>query len=490
MRRLIFIFLTIFCIAEKQADSQQLWGVVNSNYAGINATMINPSRMVDSKWWLDINILTFDAFGENNSLFLPKEELFFLEILSPAADYGDQNPVLLDSYSKQRTFKANFNTRIEFPSIMLNLGENAFGFQWSVRGAGSVRGVEYHTSKFMYEGIDFDPQQDQYFELRNMKTSALAWAEYSLSYARVFNQFLDSRWAFGASLKKLQGLGGAFFNVPYANYIVYDDSTLAVEELSGDFAYSMPIDYGSSDYTSQYGTSLGNGWAVDLGINYQKMRDGNGLVKFQMPCEQKWSSYKYKIGVSILDLGAIRMKDNAASYHFDQAQTYWPGFDRFDPQSIEAFSAEFNSRFGHSIAPDAERFSIGLPTVASVQVDIHPSGYWFFNTSLIYPTPIFRNSIVAPTQLSFTPRYEKRRFEIAFPLSVYEWSRLRFGVAARFLNITVGTDYFSSWTGWFDFYGSDIYFSWKKSFAKGSCKHGRSEFHKGKRFYKNACPDF
>jgi hypothetical protein len=81
-------------------------------------------------------------------------------------------------------------------------------------------------------------------------------------------------------------------------------------------------------------------------------------------------------------------------------------------------------------------------------------------------------------------------FELSIPLSVLEWNRLRAGMAVRIWNLTIGTDYFSSWTGWFDFYGSDIYLSWKISFAKGYCKHHASQFHKGKRYYKNACPDF
>ena len=58
--------------------SQEMWGIVNSNYAGINSTYINPAGIADQKIWLDINLITVDAFFENNNLYIPKEEIYFL----------------------------------------------------------------------------------------------------------------------------------------------------------------------------------------------------------------------------------------------------------------------------------------------------------------------------------------------------------------------------------------------------------------------------
>jgi len=490
MKNGYFLILLLSVVSFQPASSQEMWGVVNSNYAGINSNLINPAGMVDSKYWLDINFVTLDVFGENNSLYVPHEELYFLEILTPAVDFGDETPVLKDTYDKQRNLKANFSTRLELPSFMLCKGDQAFGLQMSVRGAGSTRGIEYHTSKFIYEGIDFEPQQNEFYELRKMKTSALSWGEIALSYSKAFTTFSSTYMAFGGTLKKTMGLGGAYFNSPYANYIVYDDSTLAVEELDAEFAAAMPMDYSNNEYSSDQGMFLGGGWAVDLGFVFQKKRDGNGFMRVRQLCAQKWSSYKYKFGISILDLGYVKFRDNAFVYSYDDAQTYWPGFNSFDPQNVDGFRNEFNYHFAHSAEADAREFTIGLPTAVSLQYEWHPVGYWFFNTSFVYPMPVFKNSVIRPTQLSFTPRFEKRRFELSIPLSVYEWSRLRAGLALRFWNLTIGTDYFSSWTGWFDFYGSDIYVSWKMSFAKGHCKKGPSKFHKGKRYYKDACPDF
>ncbi len=490
MKRQIALCIILLTYFTFNVASQEMWGVVNSNYAGINSNLINPAGMVDSKYWLDINIVTLDAFGENNSLYVPHEELYFLEVLSPAADFGRDKPVLKDNYDKCRNLNANFSTRVELPSVMLCKDDQAFGFQMAMRGAASSKGIEYHASKFLYEGIGFEPQHNEFYELRNTKLAALSWAEIALSYSKCFTTFSSNYMAFGGTLKKTLGLGGSFFNSPYAHYIVHDDSTLAVEELTANYAASLPIDYSNNEYTTDYGLTLGGGWAVDLGYVFQKKRDGSNFIKSRQLCSQKWSSYKYKIGISILDLGYVKFRKNSFLYDFDKSTTYWPGFNNFDPDNINEFRNEFNLHFAHSLEPDNDEFVMGLPTAVSVQYEWHPAGYWFFNTSFVHPMPVFKNSVIRPTQLSFTPRFEKRMFELSIPLSVLEWNRLRAGMAVRIWNLTIGTDYFSSWTGWFDFYGSDIYLSWKISFAKGYCKHHDSQFHKGKRYYKNACPDF
>ena len=55
-------------------NGQEMWGVVNGNYAGINSTLVNPSSMLHSKLYLDINLATVDLFFENNAFYIHKED--------------------------------------------------------------------------------------------------------------------------------------------------------------------------------------------------------------------------------------------------------------------------------------------------------------------------------------------------------------------------------------------------------------------------------
>lgn len=486
-------FLLILCLVLflfEPLKSQQLWGVANSNYAGVSSLLINPALMSDSKSYFDINFITFDIFTSNNYLYIPKDELYFFELFSPSADFNDHHtkPVS-DFYERKRNTNAYASSRLILPSIMLNLSPNAFAFHWAVRGDVSARNMDYRGSKLGFEGIDYEPLQHEWLEIRNAKLSGLTWAEFGLSYARVINQIMDHHLALGGSIKYLKGMGGAYFNVPYAHYIIPNDTTIDVEEFTGEYAASLPIDYQNSDYYIENGLFLGSGIGIDLGFVYQRKREGNGLQRYKYPCQQRWESYKYKIGFSLLDLGFISLKDNITAYRFDHAHAYWPGASKFDPGSIEGFNQEMATQFSVT-ETNEKKITIGLPTAISVQLDHHPVGYWFYNLSILQPIPVFKNSLRRPAQIVLAPRYEKPRFEFAVPVSLYDWYKPRLGFAVRLLNFTIGTDDFLQLTGWQHFTGFDLYFSWKKSFHKGNCRKGASNFHRGKRYYQQACPVF
>ncbi len=70
-------------------NAQEMWGVVNGNYAGINSTMINPSSMMHSKLYMDINIATADVFFENNAFYIHREDYKPLSFLKADADFPE-----------------------------------------------------------------------------------------------------------------------------------------------------------------------------------------------------------------------------------------------------------------------------------------------------------------------------------------------------------------------------------------------------------------
>jgi hypothetical protein len=60
-------------------------------------------------------------------------------------------------------------------------------------------------------------------------------------------------------------------------------------------------------------------------------------------------------------------------------------------------------------------------------------------------------------QLSITPRYERKRFEIAIPISFYEQFKPRVGIGVRYGILTIGSDMLSPIFGFTDSYGADFY---------------------------------
>ena len=75
-----------------------------------------------------------------------------------------------------------------------------------------------------------------------------------------------------------------------------------------------------------------------------------------------------------------------------------------------------------------------------------------------------------PAELSVTPRFETSLFEVHLPVSLYEWTQPRIGLALRVYGITVGTEKLGGFFHVSNFTGMDFYFSVKLFFNKGNCR--------------------
>ena len=62
--------LIVILFSVYTSHAQEMWGIAVSNYAGSNGSMINPSSIVNSKLYMDINILAADVFVDNNYVYI------------------------------------------------------------------------------------------------------------------------------------------------------------------------------------------------------------------------------------------------------------------------------------------------------------------------------------------------------------------------------------------------------------------------------------
>ena len=57
----ILIVLTFICGSQINLVAQDRLGIVSSNYAGSQGVMINPSSILNSKLYMDINLVSFNV---------------------------------------------------------------------------------------------------------------------------------------------------------------------------------------------------------------------------------------------------------------------------------------------------------------------------------------------------------------------------------------------------------------------------------------------
>jgi len=252
---------------------------------------------------------------------------------------------------------------------------------------------------------------------------------------------------------------------------VLNDSTVNIKNLDAEMGLAMPINYNSN--TANLNPLVkGGGFGFDFGITYQRLSRYHQDQYFNSLCAQQYEDYIYRIGVSLVDIGRIKFKNNSTKMIIDNKSSYWDNVTSMPFSTIGNFLDTVSYKFyGDKTSGYAgNSFNLWLPSALSVQFDYHLKKYWYVNATFIYGFPMAKGSIVRPAELSVTPRYETSLFEVSLPVSLYDWTLPRVGLSLRVYGITVGTDKLGGFFSYNNFTGLDFYFSMKLFFSKGNCR--------------------
>ena len=446
---------------------QEMWGVVNGNYAGINSTWINPASMLHSKLYLDINLATADVFFENNSLYIHKEDykpLAFLRSIDNFPKYGkDDTP--FDYYRNTARKNFHISALAEGPSASLVRGIEAFGIRTAMRTILVARSVPYEIIPFAYEGLNYEPQQNINYNDDIASFATLSWFETDLSYARALFRRGPEFMSGGITLKILQAYAGGYLDIENIDYIVNNDSTLNLRNVRAEAGFS------SADLPPGKIVN-GRGFAIDFGVVYEKRIRGYSSWRSGPLCRQPYDDYLYRLGLSVIDLGRIRFDGDARKHNYNDVGVFWEHIDTINYHGLDAFTSMISEQLYGD--PDASltstRINIQLPTALSAQFDYHYRDNWYVNATAVMPLRLSKAYIYRPAQLAVTPRYETPYIELSMPVSLYDFRYPRVGLAARFWFFTLGTDKILGFMNLTDFTGMDLYVSIKFNFLKGKCR--------------------
>lgn len=467
------LFTGILLVMAASASAQEMLGIMNTNSAGISSALINPASTVTSRNYLDINLLTFDIFEENNYLYLHDTAYRFSRFFDKNAEFpvhGENDQSTYDYYTTSNK-QGYANVRIMGPSAMLVRDRHAFGLITGARAVASVSKLPYDVAKFLYDDFDFVPQQDiNYIHNDFFSGAGLSWAEIGGNYSYIFKRDGFSQWSAGVNLRYLAGHAGAFTSVDKFDYIVYDLDTLQVNHVTGEAGVSLPLDYETNDYTGRP-LFRGKGIGMDIGVVYERKVKGYQNWDKQSLCSQPYTPYLYRIGVSILDIGRIRFNRNAYFMTMDDASTFWPGISALDFTTMNNFTGEISYHFlGDSTAVIADNsFKVGLPTALSLQADYNFYKNWYINSTAIFPVKMSRNVVVRESLISVTPRYETKNFAVSLPISLFNYYDPRVGIALRYRGFFIGSENPAGFFSFSDFTGLDFYMGIRISLAKGDC---------------------
>lgn len=458
---------------------QELWGITTSNYAGSTGALLNPSSISTSKLYLDINIVTADFFLENNYLFIHKQDYNLFKYVTTNPEFPKYGPDELpfDHYWDKRRKYIYSSQVIKGPSAMLAYGRHAFALHTGARVLASAHGIPFDIANFGYYGLDYTDQHNVNYQSNNYGVASAVLGEVGLTYSYSFRKIGMQDWSAGVTVKRLFSPGGAYLQADNINYIVMNDSTIDIKNLTAEAGYSVPLDYNNNDFPDSGPFIKGGGFGFDIGFTYQYKTLSYQKKRVRRLCSQRYIDYYYKIGVSLLDVGFVNYKNNAQLHNFTDVSKYWISIDTLDYNNMNQLVRTLSDVFYSD--PDASftasKMKVFLPTAMSFQADYRITRNWYAGAVFIHPLKLGKSYIRRPAQIALIPRYESPMLEFSFPLSLYDYRYPRMGASVRYRFITVGTDDLLAIAGMVNFTGLDFYVGVKFNFRKGFCGRYRRD---------------
>lgn len=453
---------------------QEMLGLGFSNYSGISGKNINPAFLTGSKVYLDINVVGAGLSVENNFAYLPNKNGNIWTIL-----HGDSLPLNYGShpyngyftyYSNKHYYSASEMTTVMGPGVMIQYGKQAFGISISERNYGSLYHFPGGPLRDIYNHAANNASINKEYNLKNLGLAALDWDELSLNYAYDFYDRYGTKLTGGIELKVIYGVAGIYSETHILKYHAISQTKVKIDTLSTTVGMALPVDY-YHDNADLNPWHKGHGVGFSIGFTYTKELNSAEPQEKNSFCANPYQDYKYRIGLSILDVGSIRFKNNTRLY---QIQTHNVTLDANQINAYNSVNATMNSMLNllqvdTTKALTDSTIKMSLPSALSLQMDyrlrknFYVSGFW------INPLRFSKRSLRRPAELAVIPRYDTRLIGVSLPVSWYNYQQLRLGLALRIYSVTIGTEKLGTLLGFGKLDGLNAYFDIKFNIAKGRC---------------------
>lgn len=443
---------------------QDMAGVVTDNYSGLPRAMINPALIADSPNCLEINLFTGNVGLQNDYFYIPSEYVSLRDFANERFPLHEETGrYVLDRYPRERMFGFQ-NLRLQGPSVMVRYDRHVFGISNGFRSMSSARRLPGHMLKFAAEGLTYSPQHNiSYEEPRPFSAATLSWAETGITYAtRLFDR-QGHTLSIGITAKRLWAYHGGKVRFSDLEYSVNENRDIIIENMDLTVDAALPLNYDNNEFTGTDDFVKGRGFSFDLGFTYARStRPQTKTSRRGFYTLQEYEPYAYRIGVSLLDLGAVRLKTNTRSYNFENTVIIWedPTFSALE--NLEGLVSEIENQWlieGEIESLEDTQFTVFLPSAASFQFDYNLGNNFFAHAFLIQDLPLVKNRVSRPSSLGFVPRYESRWFGVSLPMTLHQYRKPRLGMAVRLGYLTIGSDQPGGLLKVNDLDGFDLYVS-------------------------------
>ncbi|MBK6830804.1 MAG: hypothetical protein IPG92_08740 [Flavobacteriales bacterium] len=445
--------------------AQERFGIAHSNYAGNDATYLNPARSAGQWPYADIRLAGLDLYAWNSLVaWSSREQRLVGEVRSGIA--GSTGGEVIMRSATSGAHRGFVQANVLGPAFSLSLGRGTIGAGVRMRTYTSATGISSAMGNFIFHGLGYRPQHGIRYQEEGVRVLTAAWTEFAVNYAHILKAEGFGLFSAGINAHYNLGHAGGALQFETLDYTVIDSARLVVHEATARYGFAMPA------------MSAGYGWGADLGVTYERtLEEADGYMPHRASGGCDPLRYRYRIGLSLLDLGGLRFRQGqAGSISTGTASisdyTNIPVNEESDLDSLLSTATNWDRE---------ESFSIGTPTALALQYDQRVANNTYVALVAVQNVS-FQNStrLRRTNSVSITPRFETRYVEAALPITLHEYDLRRpsVGFMLRFEGLVVGTDHIFPFINTRDVYAADIYFRLRWMIHRSPfCKGKRSGAH-------------
>ncbi len=402
-----------------ELNAQGFAGFKTGKNAGVNGVVYNPASIARSNYKWDVNLLSVDA----GVLF---DAVTGLDTIFSGSGKGE----LFQDYVKN-SFKINgaMNFDVMGPSGMMAIDENSsiavtsrFRAMANITDAGGFAKMRENEGNYTFTG---EPQQ---------KGNINMWKEIGVSFATTVAKTEKYIITSGISAKYLTGGGNQYISIDNFSGTANTSADPYLTNTYGRIAIGSSVD------EFEKGTAKGLG--TDMGFVIERRNDEVKGQVFKTP-------YKFRLGVSILDIGAIKYHTNNESYgdyNIHIAPNEKLNVAELDNKTGTELKNYLDSKtaFFTNNNPSQRSYTVSLPTSALVNFDWAVNRNFFVDVTT-QVSLIGKDNLYSAHQTNYvavTPRYEGRIFSVYLPVAYNEVSKLTAGVGVKLGPVFIGSNSF------------------------------------------------
>ncbi len=440
------IGVVLLCLITCTAFGQERFGIAYSNYAPTNALHLHPSTLSNQKVFLDVNIVGLGIFVTNNYLYVPKSEFQFSDLLSRNPQLGDTAANRSSKLSKYGIVDAH----VMGPAAALNWGDFGFGFHISSRSITNTNRMPADFANYLYDQPNVRVGYfGNSYQVEDARISHLSFSEIGLSGAYNWKKSGDRMISVGGTINYLVGHAGAVVKLSDVDFAISDSGLLHFKN------GSMEVMHSNSGINQGYGVS------TTLSGTYYIMTEHTDHLKNhvkQYGC--KVPDYRFKASASLVDLGFV----NFHSVNYRNVITALAEQNNLPITNIYVFQ-DFADKHASNIAGTVRKTNrIWLPKALALSADYQVKKHFFAGATYVHGMkPGSRQfGVERGKALNVNLRYERKHFEFALPITLYQFQQPQIGAMIRLSNnFVIGTDKLGTYLFNVDVYGADIFFNLK-----------------------------